>query len=104
MEGRTPAVSRVPADGRRGWLPRCPHPTRDRTAPPEVPRGRATHHSGKECHFTMLKKRVVIAVAAAAVGLVMVVGDNANAAPDPGSAVATRGDVKHLPDALKDRL
>ena len=52
----------------------------------------------------MLKKRVSITVAAAAVGLFMVVSGNASAAPDPGTVIANRGDVKHLPNDLKDRL
>src|SRR2546430_9929469 len=49
-------------------------------------------------------KRSSVAVAAAIVGLAMAFGGTAGAAPDPGSELAKRGDIAHLPDALKDRL
>jgi hypothetical protein len=52
----------------------------------------------------MLNKRAIFAVAAATVAAVMVLGDHAGAAPDPATAFAQRGDIRHLPDPLKDRL
>src|SRR5207248_10376750 len=49
-------------------------------------------------------KRASVAVAAAVVGLAMAFGGTAGATSDPGSELAKRGDIVHLPDALKDRL
>ncbi len=62
------------------------------------------YQHSEEGDFIMPDKRAGTAVAAAAIGLAMVFGGSANAAPDAGTALGHRGDIVHLPGPLKDRL
>ena len=53
----------------------------------------------------MFSKRTrVAAVMAAVAGMALAAGGSAGANPVPGSALANRGDIKNLPDPLKERL
>jgi hypothetical protein len=52
----------------------------------------------------MFTRRTAVTAFAGAVAAALLMSGNAGANPDPGTVLGNRGDIRHLPDPLKNRL